>query len=123
MAFAPDNVLILISKLSHANPVGRLRGIWICDGKIVSFWLTASSKLMSIFLTVSSPMQWRNLFNNDTTDLLPVTEFKASSNERCFLGMSFPPEQTKIASQELELVKRVLREEHGPGLLPVYKIL
>ena len=42
MVFAPDNVLILISKLSHANPVDRLGDIWICDGKTVLFWLTAS---------------------------------------------------------------------------------
>ena len=33
--------------------------------------------------------------------------------------MSFPPEQTKMASAELELVKRVLREEHGPDSLQV----
>ena len=56
-----------------------------------------------------------------TADLLPAIDFKASPNERCFPGLSFPPEQAKMASAELELGKRVLREEHGPDALPVYK--
>ena len=119
MVFAPDNVLILTSKLFYGSPVDRLGDIWICDSKIASFWLTASSKLISIRLTLSSPMQWPNLFNNETTDLLPAIDFKGSPKERCFPGMSFPPEQTKMASAELELVKRVLREEHSPDSLQV----
>ena len=56
-----------------------------------------------------------------TADLLPAIDFKASPNKRCFPGMSFPPEQVKMASAELELGKQVLREEHGPDSLPVYK--
>ena len=59
-------------------------------------------------------MKWPNLLNNETTDLLPVIDFKACPRERCFSGMRFPSEQAEIASAELELVKQVLREEHGP---------
>ena len=90
MVFAPDNLSVLMSKLSEAKLVTSGFSIMICSHNACLFLSISDFRLMSIFYRVSSPTQSLSLFTNYTTGLLPVSNFSVTPKANSFPGKKFP---------------------------------